>query len=122
MIHETSFKTYAIGFIASLALTMLAFVSVAKHLKSGHEWPAHPFILYILLGLALVQFAVQLIYFLHLGMNEKQRLNLVIFTSTISIVVVIVFGSIWIMNNLNYNMTPQDMDSMLLKEEGMTHE
>ena len=116
MNHQTTFNTYAIGFGASLLLTALAFFLAAKHVETGHLFPPHPLIIYLLLGIAVLQFVIQLIFFLHLGMGSKQRLNLAIFISTISVVLIIVIGSIWIMNHLNYNMTPQEMNQYMHKQ------
>jgi len=116
MNHTATFKTYAIGFASSIVLTVLSFAAAAEHVSTDHAWPPHPFILYLLLGLAAVQFIVQSLFFLHLGMGEKKRYDTMLFALTISIVLVIVVGSIWIMSNLNYNMSPQQMDHQAIDE------
>ncbi len=54
--------------------------------------------------LAIVQATVQLIFFMHLGVEEKPRWNLITFWLLTLMVFVIVAGSIWIMYHLNYNM------------------
>jgi cytochrome o ubiquinol oxidase operon protein cyoD len=116
MIHETTFKTYATGFLSSLFLTALAFILVAHHAGLGQSFLSNNLITYGLLGLAVLQFIMQLIFFIHLGLGSKQRFNLAIFMLTLSVVLIIVIGSIWIMNNLNYNMTPQQMDQYNINE------
>ena len=58
----------------------------------------------IILVLALLQFVVQSIFFLNLLSEKGPRWNLVVFASTLSVLIIIIAGSIWIMNHLNYNM------------------
>ncbi len=105
-----TFKSYVIGFILSVTLTLVAYFAVTNHASAAIS---------IILGLAMVQLVVQLIFFLHLGKGKDARWNIVVFASTISIIVILVGGSIWIMHHLNYNMTPQDMNTYMLKSEGM---
>jgi cytochrome o ubiquinol oxidase operon protein cyoD len=53
---------------------------------------------------------IQLHYFLHLGDEPKPQWNLLTFGFMIGVVLILVFGTLWIMNNLNDRMMPQ-MDS-----------
>ncbi len=95
---------YIIGFVLSLALTIVAFVLVANELVSGIA------LVWTLAALALVQMLVQLTYFLHLGEEARPRYKLASFLFMGGILLIIVVGSVWIMDNLNYNMmemTPQ---------------
>lgn len=89
---------YIIGFVLSLVLTGVAFVLVVNEVLSGLA------LLWALGGLALVQMVVQLIFFLHLGDEAGPRYKLASFAFMVGILLIIVVGSIWIMNNLNYNM------------------
>ncbi len=74
----------------------------------------------IILIFALMQLLVQLIFFLHLGREAKPRWNLIMLISTFGIVLLIVVGSIWIMDHLNYNMMPSlQLDKTLIEKEGM---
>ncbi len=58
----------------------------------------------VVLILAVLQCSVQSIFFLNI-LNEKgTRWNLVVYASTISVIFIIIFFSMWIMNHLNYNM------------------
>jgi len=111
--NETT-KSYVVGFVLSTLLTLLAsFVAVGR-VFSG--WV----LIAAIIGLALVQLSVQLIFFLHISQESKPRWNLAIVLSTISIILVIVGGSLWIMNNLNYhNMSPSDTNNYILKDEGI---
>ena len=57
----------------------------------------------------LAQFFTQLLFFLHLGRETKPRWKLLVFLFMTMIVAILVFGSLWIMYNLNYHMTLQQM-------------
>jgi cytochrome o ubiquinol oxidase operon protein cyoD len=109
-------KSYIIGFILSVLITSLAFYLAFLHVASGHITFSHQFLTAALLSLGILQFVVQSIFFLHL-INKSSRWNLVVFASTVSIVLVIVVGSIWIMNHLNYNMTSHEVDDYMQKTE-----
>lgn len=95
---KKTLKAYLIGFILCIFLTLLPFGLVFKHVFDN-------FGLYVSLTvLALMQLYVQVVYFLRLNANPKGRWNLVSFFFTILIILIVVFGSLWIMYNLNYNM------------------
>jgi cytochrome o ubiquinol oxidase subunit IV len=72
-----------------------------------------------ILGLALIQLLVQLIFFLHLGKGQDSTWNLVVFLTTVSLVLLIVVGSLWIMDHLNTNMTPQDINNYMSSQDGI---
>jgi cytochrome o ubiquinol oxidase operon protein cyoD len=91
-------KTYTIGFLLSLLLTFLAYGVVT----SGAISPAYAVALIILF--AIVQLFVQLVFFLHLGSEASPRWRLVTLAFGVLVVAIVVFGSLWIMDNLNYNM------------------
>jgi cytochrome o ubiquinol oxidase operon protein cyoD len=93
----------AFGFVASLILTLTAFLLIVRPAFFPLE---KPMIIAILLCLAVCQAIVQSIFFLHILQEKKPRWNLIIFASTICIILVIVVFSMWIMHHLNYNMMP----------------
>lgn len=103
---------YVIGFIMAVGLTLMAYLTVTQQLFTGNT------AVLILMGLAVIQFAVQLVFFLHLGQEHKPRWNLAAFLFTLLVLMVIVFGSLWIMYNLNYNMnmTSEQMDQFMIKQ------
>lgn len=105
-----TYKSYIIGFLLSIALTLGAYFAVISHA---------PVIIFVIIGLAMVQLLVQLIFFLHLGRGEDGHWNLVTLFSTFCVVFILVAGTIWIMQHLNYNMTPMQMDKTLMKMENM---
>lgn len=95
-----SYSTYITGFILSIILTLLAYFMVTQKLYTSVGQ-----VIAIIAGLAIVQLFVQLIFFLHLGRESKPRWNVTVFVFAAIVVLTVVFGSIWIMNNLNYNMS-----------------
>lgn len=102
-----SFKSYLLGFLLSVLLTLGMYFSATQKVFSKGG------LLFIIVGLALVQMFVQFVFFLHLGKESKPRWGVMVFLFMLLIVVVLVFGSLWIMNNLDYRMmTPMDMEHM----------
>lgn len=110
------YRSYIIGFILSLVITAAAFSVAAAQVKSGtHDTGL---IAGILVAFAIIQLVIQLLYFFHLGSEAKPRLNTVSFLFMLMVVGIIAFGSIWIMNHLNYNM-PHDVDGYVQNEENI---
>ncbi len=116
--RQYSYISYIVGFLLSLTLTLAAFFAVlypaAFHLGAGTLIPA-------ILILAIAQLLVQLIFFMHLGRKDGQRSQLAILISTVGIVLIVVVGSLWIMNHLNYNMmaSPQQMNAYIQSQDGI---
>lgn len=104
---SATLQSYITGFILSVGLTLWAYISVVHRSFKGHV------LLAWLLGLALVQFVVQLWFFLHIGSESKPRWRRLTLVLMIFFVVVVVLGSIWVMYNLNYRMTPQQMNQYM---------
>lgn len=113
-VSHGSFSTYLTGFAASLVLTVLAFLLVGRH-ALGRKM-----LIGVIMLLALTQFLVQAIYFLHLGRETKPRWKLAAFVFMIGIVLTIVVGSLWIMANLDsrHGMTPTQTDKYIINDEG----
>lgn len=100
---------YVAGFVSALILTFVAYWLVASKAVEG-GW-----LIALLMGLAVVQFIVQLVFFLHVGGEARPRWNLTALSFMLIMLIVIVAGSLWIMNNLNYNMmmTPEQMEDYM---------
>lgn len=94
--------SYILGFALSVILTLIAFGINGIHAASGHRFPTHEQILPTIVALALAQLVVQLVFFLHVGQGDKPRWKLVAFFLTAVIVVILVGGTLWIMQNLRY--------------------
>lgn len=90
--------SYLIGFVLSLILTFASYYLVVQHMLAGWALDLSIAIL------ASAQALVQLVLFLNLTREPKPRWNLIVFLFMLLIIFIIVFGSIWIMNNLKYNL------------------
>lgn len=110
--HDATLRSYVSGFVLSVCLTVAAYLIVTRHTLSMH------ILIAAIVVLALVQFMVQLFFFLHLGRETKPRWKLGVFAFMIVIVAILVFGSLWIMNNLNYRMTPQQINQYMQDQDG----
>src|ERR1700758_2142123 len=116
--HKGLLKSYIIGFILSVVLTLAAYYPVYFQVNSHHMMIPHQTILFIIIPLAFIQLIVQLLFFLHLGQEEKPRWKLAMLISFFSIVLIIVIASIWIMQHLNYNMSLIQLDRVMQQGEG----
>ncbi len=97
-------KAYFIGFIGSFVLTGISFALVITKRFSAD------ILTYMLIGLAVIQAIVQLLCFLHVGVEEaKPRWTSMIFCFTALILIIIVIGTLWIMHDLNTRMMPDMM-------------
>lgn len=116
---EGSKVTYLTGFGLSILLTVAAYVVVVRG-SFGHTTA-----IALIIGLALSQFLVQVVFFLHLGDGSKQRWNYILLLFMLVVVGTIVIGSIWIMANLNYSHehthTLLPSDTTIINDEGLQH-
>lgn len=126
MPNHKKLQQYVIGYGLSIVTTLAAYLLVTNRVFDG--WA----LAYAIVGLALVQLLVQLICFLHINSGDTKsepRWNLLILDFTLLVVVIVVLGSLWIMNHLNYNMvgpdgimpakgTSQNAEDLIIKDEG----
>jgi cytochrome o ubiquinol oxidase operon protein cyoD len=115
---QGTFASYLTGFLSSLVLTLIAFGLAELHIQSEHSVISHGILFPAILGLALIQLIIQLVFFLHLHKESGPRWNLAIFLSTITLVLLVIVGSLWIMAHLNYNMTPSEMLQYIENHQG----
>jgi len=109
-----SYVSYVVGFILSIFTTLLAYFFVVNHLLPKEA------LIYTVLAIAVVQLIVQVVFFLHIGRGSHWKL--VTFVFTVLVVGIVVVGTIWIMNNLNYNMmdmTPTEINQYMSHNEGI---
>jgi cytochrome o ubiquinol oxidase subunit IV len=99
MHHELTLRVT--GFIASLLLTLAAYFIILNPEFFNFEIKTA---VKVIFTLALVQSLVQLIFFINVWREKGPLWNLGIFISTVSIIFIIIYFSIWIINHLNYNM------------------
>ena len=99
--HGT-FGSYSVGFILSVVLTAGSFGAVMIPGLIPHDA-----IVPLILVLAVVQMCVHVYFFLHLSAAPDQRWNVNAFLFAVMTVIILVIGSVWIMYNINTNMTPE---------------
>lgn len=91
-------KSYVIGFIASILLTIASFSLVITKLLKGQS------LVYTLIGLAIVQAIIQLRFFLHVGQEAKPRWETLVFYFMVMVLLIVAIGSLWIIWDLNNRM------------------
>jgi len=96
--HNGSIKSYTIGFLLSIVLTIIPLVVVMNDMFNKTATTI------IIIVMALLQFVVQLVFFMHIKDEEKPRYNLIALVFGLAIMVIIVGGSMWIMT---YNAVAQ---------------
>jgi len=109
MKHETNayksgMRAYAHGLLLSLTLTVSAFMLVWAYLQTDRELFSRGWMIAFLVILAGAQILVQAIYFLHMSAAKTARWTLGSAVFTLFVLTTIVLGSIWVMQNLHYNM------------------
>ncbi len=119
--NHGSVRSYAIGFGVSLLLTLVSYQLTMIHMTSEHTILSHEILIPVVLSLAVLQLFIQLIFFLHLGIEKKPHWNLIFFVSTVSIILMVVLGSLWIMYHLERNMMPEHVEEFIIQDEGMHH-
>jgi cytochrome o ubiquinol oxidase operon protein cyoD len=110
-------QSYIAGYAIAILLTLAAFALAYIHISSDHRIYSHVFLMYAIAGLAMVQLITQSIFFLHLSRRKSDRSKFVAYLFTIYSVAFIVIGSIWIMNNLNNNMSPEQVAKYMHNED-----
>lgn len=89
--NHGSLKSYVIGFVLSIVLTIIPLVMVMNNLFDKTTT-----VIWILV-MAVLQFIVQLFFFMHIREGEKPRYNVQTLILGLVIVFTIIAGSIWIM-------------------------
>jgi cytochrome o ubiquinol oxidase operon protein cyoD len=117
-ISHGSIRSYVTGFGLSLLLTLTAYLLVHRHVSSYHTAISHEVLKVMITGLALTQLLVQLVFFLHLDKESKPRWNLTVLFFAATVVVIVVFGSVWIMHNLNYHQATQEQIIHYIHSQG----
>jgi cytochrome o ubiquinol oxidase operon protein cyoD len=124
--------SYLLGFILSLALTLGSYFLVKKHVNSHHLVFSDNFLLVMILLLAGTQLVVQLVFFLHLDRESKPWWNNTALAFAFMVVAILVFGSMWIMANLDYHhggakthdghslSNPQQVNQYIIHDEGIS--
>jgi len=116
--HKGLLKSYILGFILSIILTLAAYIPVEMG-STSHKGVSSQFgITVFILALAFIQLIVQMVFFLHMGNETRPRWKLGVFISFASIILIVVVASIWIMQHLNYNMSLVQFNNLMQYGEG----
>jgi cytochrome o ubiquinol oxidase operon protein cyoD len=95
-----SMREYIIGFVLSVILTAIPFALVMTG-AIDHTWTA-----IIVLGMAVVQVFVHMIFFLHMNTSNEGGWSFIALLFTLIVIVITLSGSIWVMYHMNANMMP----------------
>lgn len=98
--HEknASFKLSIWGYLGSLALVFAAYyIAIDAPLM-------HWALIFTVISIAVVQSLLQLVTFLHLGLESKPKWAVITTLFALLVIVIIFGGTLWIMRNLNYNL------------------
>lgn len=110
---QGTLRTYITGFVFSIVLTLLAYFMVVD--REYSKWT----VAIAIALMAVLQFIVQLVFFLHLGRESKPRWRVGVFLFMLLVVFIVVVGSLWIMYNLNYRMVSKpDINKYLQTQDG----
>ena len=93
------------GVCLSVTCTLAAFGLLLLHIHTGHTFPTHQELAVAFILLAIVQLAIQLFFFLHVGRGEDRHWNATALGFALFIVAILVGGTLWIMQNLQQHMT-----------------
>ena len=104
--NHGSFKSYMIGFVLSVILTAIPFALVMTGVLPTQATAL------IVMGFAVVQIVVHMIYFLHMNSRAEGGWTLMALIFTVVIIFIAVSGSLWIMYHLNANMMPMTPEMM----------
>ena len=91
---------YGVGLLLAIVLTVISFWVAQTRVLWG---PGIPLGLAVL---AIAQMGVHLVFFLHITTAPDNTNNILALAFGVLIVVLIIGGSLWIMENLNRNMMP----------------
>jgi cytochrome o ubiquinol oxidase subunit IV len=94
------FRSYLTGLALAAGLTAASFWTVHTHLIYGPGVPV------ALIALAIAQMGIHLVFFLHITTGPDNTNNVLALAFGVLIVGLLIFGSLWIMANLNHNMVP----------------
>ena len=94
------------GYVIGLGLA--GFLTAASFLMVGTNVVYGPGIPVALLVLAVAQMGVHLVFFLHITTGPDNTNNVMALAFGVLICVLVIGGTIWIMDNLNTNMMPLD--------------
>jgi cytochrome o ubiquinol oxidase operon protein cyoD len=107
--HGT-FRGYMTGFVLAVILTAIPFWLVMGDVLNNTMKTS-----IIIMALAAVQIVVHMIYFLHMNTKSEGGWTFLALAFTLTLVVITLVGSIWVMYHLDENMMPMTPHEALQK-------
>ncbi|MGU3539392.1 cytochrome o ubiquinol oxidase subunit IV [Methylobacterium sp. A54F] len=104
--HGT-FRSYMTGFVLSVILTAIPFWLVMADVLGDARITS-----LVIMGFAVVQIFVHMIYFLHMNTKSEGGWTFLALIFTLTLVVITLIGSLWVMYHLNANMMPMSPADM----------
>lgn len=114
--NQATVLSNSIGYLLSVLLTAAAAGAVFYYASIHQGTYSHALLIAGVVAFAIVQLIVQLVFFLGLNRRSSSRWNLTVFMFMIIILFIVAAGSLWIMNNLNYNMMPAQINAYMLHQ------
>jgi len=106
-VSHSTFKGYMTGFVLAVILTAIPFWLVMGKVIANPSTTA-----LVILGFAVVQIVVHMVYFLHMDAKSEGGWNMLALIFTLVLVVITLAGSLWVMYHMNTNMMPPSMHDM----------
>ena len=103
-----SFRGYVTGFVLSVVLTAIPFWLVIGDVLGNALQTS-----IAVMALAVAQIVVHMIYFLHMNTKSEGGWTILALIFTITLVVITLTGSIWVMYHLNQNMMPMSQHDLM---------
>jgi cytochrome o ubiquinol oxidase operon protein cyoD len=96
-----SLRSYLTGFVLSVVLTAIPFWLVMGNILNDTLGTS-----IVIMALAAVQIVVHMIYFLHMNTKSEGGWTFIALAFTLTLVVITLAGSIWVMYHMDQNMMP----------------
>jgi cytochrome o ubiquinol oxidase operon protein cyoD len=100
-------KSYMTGFVLSVILTAIPFWLVMADVLGDNRTTS-----LVIMAFAIVQIVVHMIYFLHMNTKSEGGWTFLALIFTLTLVVITLIGSLWVMYHLNANMMPMSAHDM----------
>ena len=107
--HGT-FRSYMTGFVLSVILTAIPFWLVMGDVLGDTLKTS-----IVIMAFAAVQIVVHMIYFLHMNTKSEGGWTFLALAFTLTLVVITLAGSIWVMYHMDQNMMPMSPHEALQK-------
>ncbi len=107
---QGTFRSYMTGFVLSVILTAIPFWLVMGNVLNDTLVTS-----IVIMAFAAVQIVVHMIYFLHMNTKSEGGWTFLALLFTLTLVVITLAGSIWVMYHMDQNMMPMSPHEALQK-------